>query len=149
MVSSMNGVQNTLTNIVNNTTQQNAASTASQASNTSLNESDFLELLTTQLQQQDPSNPTDPNQMVSEEAQLAQVSSLQTLTSSDQIQEASSLIGKTVSVTNPYDTSTTLSGTVSEATINSSGANVMINGTAYPLSSIVSVQEASSTTTTN
>ncbi|MEO7720259.1 MAG: flagellar hook capping FlgD N-terminal domain-containing protein [Capsulimonas sp.] len=66
----------------------------------------FLKLLVTQLQNQDPLDPTDQKEML---AQLAQFSSLEqmqnlnsTLTSSSQLQQlgqGSSLIGKTVTTT--------------------------------------------------
>lgn len=72
------------------------------------NFTEFLQLLTTQLQNQDPTSPLDPNQFTSELVQFASVeqqintnTSLNTLISLQQTQEATSalgLIGATVAV---------------------------------------------------
>lgn len=89
-----------------------------------LDMSSFMKLLTTQLQNQDPTNPTDNSQMV---AQLAQFSSLQGINQlnttvsgfqssvqSNQIMQASSLVGKAAIVKGGsayVSTSTSSSGT--------------------------------------
>ncbi|MGY2734751.1 flagellar hook assembly protein FlgD [Sphingomonas sp. UYP23] len=62
----------TLSSLGINATASNTANTAVKNSSTSLGTSDFLKLLTAQLQNQDPFSPTDNSQMV---AQLAQVTS--------------------------------------------------------------------------
>jgi flagellar basal-body rod modification protein FlgD len=95
-------------------TSTNAASTTGSTTgstaNTQLagNFTEFLQLLTTQLQNQDPTSPLDPNQFTSELVQFASVeqqintnTSLTTLISLQQMQEASSamgFIGATVAV---------------------------------------------------
>ena len=144
MVSSMQSVQNTLTSIQNDTAKVNAQTNASSVGTSNLDQNSFLQLLISQLKDQDPENPSDPTQMVQEEAQLTQVDTMQqlssSLTSSNSILEASSLIGKTVSLTDPNDSKSTITGTVSSATLSSSGANVLINNTAYPVSSITNIQ---------
>ncbi|RZM07079.1 MAG: flagellar hook assembly protein FlgD, partial [Sphingomonas sp.] len=50
-----------------------AATTTTASNSTTLNQSDFLKLMTAQMQNQDPFNPVDNTQMV---AQMAQFSSL-------------------------------------------------------------------------
>lgn len=61
----------------------NAASTASSvAGASSMSQSDFLKLMTAQLQAQDPTNPVDNSQFVSQMAQFSQLSSTQDLVSS-------------------------------------------------------------------
>ena len=50
-----------------------ATTTAAASNSTTLNQSDFLKLMTAQMQNQDPFNPVDNTQMV---AQMAQFSSL-------------------------------------------------------------------------
>ncbi|MCH7629234.1 flagellar hook assembly protein FlgD [Novosphingobium sp.] len=66
-----------MTTAVTNTTATNAATTAKTATDKSgwgsLGAGDFLQLLTTQLKNQDPTQPVDNSQMV---AQLAQFSTL-------------------------------------------------------------------------
>jgi flagellar basal-body rod modification protein FlgD len=57
---------------INSTTTAKAAAAANSTGSTGLGTSDFLKLLTAQLQNQDPFSPTDNSQMV---AQLAQITS--------------------------------------------------------------------------
>lgn len=66
-----------MTSSVSNTSGTSSTSSTSTAKNSwgSLGAGDFLKLLTTQLQNQDPTAPVDNTQMV---AQLAQFSSLST-----------------------------------------------------------------------
>lgn len=62
----------TLTNLGINRATNSSAAAATASSSSSLGTSDFLKLLTAQLQNQDPFSPTDNSQMV---AQLAQITS--------------------------------------------------------------------------
>jgi flagellar basal-body rod modification protein FlgD len=90
----------------NPTTAQAAASAASPALAGNFN--DFLKLLTTQLQHQDPTSPLDPNQFTQELVQFASVeqqintnTSLSTMISLQQTQQAASalqFLGATVAV---------------------------------------------------
>jgi flagellar basal-body rod modification protein FlgD len=93
-----------------------ASSTANSGSNTSsgsgsastLTQSDFLQLLTAQLQYQSPLNPADPTEMASEFAQIStvngidklntQISDLQSSTAASQMGQAAGLVGKQVAV---------------------------------------------------
>lgn len=75
-----------------------AASTAVPA-NLQINETDFLQLITTQLQNQDPLQPTDPSQFLGQLEGLSEVSSLQsmqTAMSSSQVTNGASLLGHSV-----------------------------------------------------
>ncbi|MEW9625449.1 flagellar hook assembly protein FlgD [Rhodanobacter geophilus] len=72
-------------NNVGNTGTSNTASTASATSaalGNTMDQADFLKLLTTQLQAQDPTNPTDNSQFVSQLAQFSQLASTQDLNTS-------------------------------------------------------------------
>ena len=63
----------------------NAAGTAGAATaalGNSMNQADFLKLLTTQMQSQDPTNPMDNSQFVSQLAQFSQLASMQDLNTS-------------------------------------------------------------------
>ncbi|GAA4185669.1 flagellar hook capping FlgD N-terminal domain-containing protein [Gryllotalpicola kribbensis] len=91
-----------------------ATSTPSQTMDSSM----FLQLLVTQLQNQDPSSPMDTDQMLSQTTQLAMMEQLTTLSSTQtegfalQMRAAASeLIGKQVSYTNSDGDA--VSGTVS------------------------------------
>lgn len=95
----------------------------------SLDMNSFMTLLTTQLQNQDPTNPTDNSQMV---AQLAQFSSLeginqlnttvnsfQSTLQSNQIMQAASLVGKAAIVKG--DTAYMYNSTAADGTTKASG----------------------------
>lgn len=88
--------------------QADAATSTSKTNNTQLDQADFLKLLTTQLQNQDPSSPVDNNQMVTTMSQLSIVDNLTQITSgmdnvvsaisSSSALSASSLVGRSVLV---------------------------------------------------
>ena len=81
-----------------------AASSAAAASTgigQSLTESDFLTLLTTQLENQDPLNPQSPSDLAAELAQFSTASGVQTLNSafnSGSGMQAAALVGRNVAV---------------------------------------------------
>jgi len=137
---------NTLMDITNSTAKVQAEKNAKTAGSSDMGQDAFLQLLMAQLKNQDPLNPTDSNQFMSQQAQFTQISELQKLNksmaSSNQIMQASSLIGKEVSLPDPDDYEKTVSGKVSEAKINAKGATVVVNGKEYPLDSVLSVKEA-------
>lgn len=83
-------------------------------------QADFMKLLVTQLQNQDPLAPMDNAQMTSQMAQLSQLQQLETMNTSfsqvlanEQMGYASSLIGKQVAFVNQQD-GTMLQGTVEQ-----------------------------------
>jgi flagellar basal-body rod modification protein FlgD len=87
---------NEMSGILSSTTA--AASTAIPA-NLQINETDFLQLITTQLQNQDPLQPTDPSQFLGQLEGLSEVSSLQsmqTAMASSQMTSGASLLGQSV-----------------------------------------------------
>jgi len=99
----------------------NAAAAASNAipANMQINESDFLQLITTQLQNQDPLQPTDPSQFLGQLEGLSEVSSLQSMQSamsSQQATGAASLLGQ--SVLAPGSTASLASGGVIAGAVN-------------------------------
>jgi flagellar basal-body rod modification protein FlgD len=63
----------TVSGVTNSNTAVSTTS-SSASSNIGLTSNQFLSLLTTQLQSQDPLNPTDPNQFTSEMVQYASLS---------------------------------------------------------------------------
>lgn len=109
----------------------------------------FLFLMMEQLKQQDPTNPMDNSEMLSQQAQFSQVQELQNLSSAisqnNMIVQATSLVGKTVTVIDPNDTTKTITGTVDSANFTNSAATVVIDGVAYPLGLVASVGTDAST----
>jgi flagellar basal-body rod modification protein FlgD len=104
----------------------NAAAAASNAvpANMQINETDFLQLISTQLQNQDPLQPTDPSQFLGQLEGLSEVSSLQSMQSamaSNQVTSGAALIGQ--SVLAPGSTTTLATGGAIAGAVNApSGA---------------------------
>jgi flagellar basal-body rod modification protein FlgD len=63
-----------------------------------INQGDFLQLLTAQLENQDPLDPTSPDALASELAQFSTAAGVQTLTTSMNGQQAVGLVGQNVAV---------------------------------------------------
>src|SRR6476659_2725783 len=87
-----------------------------------LNSSDFLQLMITQLQQQDPLNPMDNNQMVQQISSIRELSATTKLTSTldsvqagQNISTASSFIGKTIDAID--DSGNPVTGVVGRVTV--------------------------------
>lgn len=168
---SITSVSNQIASMKNATTQTKAAEEANNKSDHStITSNDFLQLMMTQLTNQDPTNPTDTTQYMSQQAQLTQLSATEEMNKSmkslnttlnalnsstalnNQVMQASSLIGKEVSVIDPKDSSKTISGIVTSANFGGSEATIEVNGADYPLGNVYEVSQATgatSTTTSN
>lgn len=139
------------TNPAATTTSAGFAPTTS--SSKQLTQQDFLKLLSTQMQNQDPMQPMDDSQFM---AQMAQFSTLQATTTMStsmaalqthsDLATASSLVGKNVTITN--ETAGVVTGTVTGVDASSGNAQVVIGGKSYSLSDITNVTPAATTTTT-
>lgn len=100
----------------------------------------FLQLLITEMQNQDPTDPTDPSQYMSQFAQFSTVaqavqtnSKLDALLSSSALSQADGLIGRNVSYTDS-NTGATVSGQIASVSINSNGAVATLqDGTIVPV----------------
>ena len=95
------------------------------AASSSVSQNQFLQLMVTQLQSQDPLDPTDNGQMLAQLAQFSTLSGMEQLNTSfgdmlslQELTQGSSLIGKQISYTNSK-------GSLSSGTVNSVG---MSNG---------------------
>jgi flagellar basal-body rod modification protein FlgD len=102
-------------------TSNTASSTTAPGANAVLGETDFLTLLTTQLKNQDPLSPMDNTQSVSELAQFSALQATSTMSSdftkfqsNFAVQQASGMLGKSVTVSSTDSTgaSSALAGTV-------------------------------------
>lgn len=135
-----------ITNIQNQTAIEQSKAKAQTGGSTELDNNAFLQLLMAQMKSQDPLNPMDSSQFLSQSAQFTQIQELQKLnksvSSSNGIMQASSLIGKNVSLSDPNNSKHTISGIVNEARVDSAGASVVINGQPYPLNNLISIKEA-------
>ncbi|MDR3463530.1 MAG: flagellar hook assembly protein FlgD [Beijerinckiaceae bacterium] len=106
------------------TSSSTSTSTAAAASSTAtVNYNDFLQLMVSELKNQDPTQPTDPTQYLSQLASFSQVeqqlntnNKLSTMMTSQALEQADATIGKTVTSSDG-----SVTGTVSSVAINSSG----------------------------
>jgi flagellar basal-body rod modification protein FlgD len=115
-------MSNTISQLVTPTT----SNTTTANSNSTVGEGEFLKLLTTQLQNQDPLNPMDDTQSVAELAQFSSLQSMDSLSSAFSafqsnfsVMQSASLIGKTVSAqsTDANGNTTTVQGTIASISV--------------------------------
>ncbi len=134
-------------------------SAASSAANPyNLQPSDFIQMMVTQLKDQDPLNPTNSQDLMSQMADIGQLESstqmqttMQSLTLQTQIGSAASLIGK--SVTGIDGANNSVTGNVTAVQVaGGSVALTLDNGNSLSLTNVSSIDGAASssgTTTSN
>jgi len=105
-------------------TSASSGSSSSLPANETISETGFLQLISTQMQNQDPLDPTDPSQFLEQIEGLSEVSSLQSMQTSlqaSQLTNGAALIGQ--SVLAPSDTAAlSTGGTVNGAVTAPAGA---------------------------
>jgi len=113
----------------------------------SLDENAFLKLLVAQMKYQDPSKPMDANQFMAQTATFTQVEKLnalltaqQNLVSSQHMQAASGMVGRTVTYTTSDGSTGT--GVVSSAIITGSEPTLKVGNKDVPLSSVTEVRSS-------
>lgn len=111
-----------------------------------LSQNDFLQLLVSQMQNQDPLNPTTSDQFLQEMASFTEVTDLsqlqqltQSLISNEVASQGLQLLGRTVTGTDPT-TGQSVSGTVSGLTMQNGQPILTVGTSQLPVSSVVSVQ---------
>jgi flagellar basal-body rod modification protein FlgD len=126
-------------------TNNNAGGTAV-ASNDTLNQSDFLNLLVQQLENQDPTNPISDTDFASQMAQFSSLTAVNNLSTTmgqfaqfSQMSEGASLIGATVNTSASDSSGNLISGQVTDVTVASGAVSVTVNGESVPLSDITGI----------
>lgn len=121
-----------------------AVSTGSQSANDI--RTDYMRLLVTQLQNQDPLEPMDNNQMASQLAQLSELEQLENMNSAfrsvlatQQRLQATALIGKQVSFF-PTGSETLVTGRVEEVKLTDLGVQLRVQDQMVDLDQIESIQ---------
>lgn len=106
-----------------------------------LGKEDFLMLLVTQMQYQDPLEPTDNTEYVTQLAQFSELEAMQNLNETANNSTAYSLVGKEVLIQHENSTGDVveLQGTVQYVTIQNGEAYVTVDGERYPYSEVVQV----------
>jgi len=119
-----------------------SSSTNGTTSTNSLGDFDtFLQLLTTELQYQDPTEPVDNTELVSQMAQLNLLEQVNTINSSLTFYQAAGLIGQDVTyqTTDTSGATTTAVGTVSSVVSSGGETYLNINGTLISPSAVLQV----------
>jgi flagellar basal-body rod modification protein FlgD len=113
-----------------NSNGSGGSSAASAANPYNLQPSDFIKLMVTQLQNQDPTQPTSNQDLLAQMSQIGQLESsdqlqttMQSVTLQTQVGSASALIGKTV--TGIDSSNNSVSGVVNSVSV--AGGNVSLN----------------------
>ena len=114
----------------------------------SLNQNDFLQLLVKQIQYQDPMNPQSDTQMAAQMAQFTALQQSSQMSSSLSMLQANSLVGSTVSVQVDPTSKAIATGVVSGVTMDNGTPQIIINGTAYKMSQVLSLASTVPATTT-
>ena len=142
-------------NPVNNaTTNSSTSSSSSTSSNLSLTPSDFINLMVTQLQNQDPTNPTSSTDLLTQMSEIGQLQSsntlqttLASLTLQTQIGSAGNLIGK--SVTGTDDNQNPVSGTVNSVKVQNNTVYLQLDsGGSLQLGNVSNISQPAATGTT-
>ena len=111
-----------------------------------LNQQDFLQLLVSQMENQDPMNPQSNTEMASQMAQFTALTQSSASSASLAMMQANSLIGSTVTL--QVDSQTTATGAVQGVVLQNGTPEIMVNGTTYTLSQVTSVTPAVTNPTT-
>lgn len=107
---------------------------------------DFMKLLITQLQNQDPSNPMDSDQLLNQVSQMRSLqanleleSAMKGLTLSQQLSSASNLIGKTITAVTGDD-DVTVKGEVESVLVKDGKTLLRVDGQNIPMDDITGVE---------
>jgi flagellar basal-body rod modification protein FlgD len=121
-----------------------ATGSTSPTASATVSQNQFLQLMVTQLQNQDPLDPTDNGQMLAQLAQFSTLSGMEQLNASfsdmlslQELTQGSSLIGKQISYTNSKGTAT--SGTVSSVGMSNGTLALQVGNDQVQLSQVTGV----------
>ncbi len=147
--------------------QTNATNYEKNKANTDneINQDMFLQLMITQLQNQDPLEPMDNTEFLSQQAMFTQVNTLQemnqnlatygdailslnaSMLNSNTLNQAMNLVGKEVTAINPDNKDETISGIVDSVKITDNGLTFTINGQEISSEYITGVNNITNETT--
>jgi flagellar basal-body rod modification protein FlgD len=125
-------------NGVTGTDTSTGSQSTTRTKSSDLGKQDFLELLVTQLQHQDPLQPMEDKDFIAQMAQFSSLEQMQNMNNSVAVSSAISLIGKTVSWMD--DKGVGQSGKATSVMIVNSKPQLMIGTTAIDLDKITNIQ---------
>ncbi|WP_010249104.1 flagellar hook capping FlgD N-terminal domain-containing protein [Acetivibrio cellulolyticus] len=140
--------QKTIQQIIDDT----SATKASERNTGELGKDEFINLLVTQLQYQDPLNPQDDTQFIAQMAQFSALEQMQNLNTSYSATQAFGMIGKTVTANlkdGDSSKTNTITGEVTSVKMQSGKAYVIVNGNDIPVENVQEVKDGSQLNVTN
>ena len=144
-MATLGSIQQELISMQSNTAVNKAKEQAASGPSQELDGDAFLMLMLEQLKNQDPMDPMDNSETLAQQAQFTQLQELQELNESiatnNMIQQANSLVGKTVQIVDPNNTSRLITGVVSSANFTNGSATITVNGNEYPLGLVASITD--------
>lgn len=144
-MANVGSIQQELVNMQSNTAVNKAKQLAANGASQELDGDAFLMLMMEQLKNQDPMNPMDNSEMLAQQAQFTQLQELQKLNeainTNNMIQQANGLVGKTVQIVDPNNTSRLITGMVTSANFTNGSATITVNGKEYPLGLVASITD--------
>lgn len=147
-MATLGSIQQELVSMQSNTAVNKAKELKANGASQELDGDAFLMLMMEQLKNQDPMNPMDNSEMLAQQAQFTQIQELQkmneSLNTNNMIQQANSLVGKTVQIVDPNNTSRLITGVVTSANFSGDSASITVNGTEYPLGLVASITDGAS-----
>ncbi len=125
------------------TTSQSSLKNTSKASNNGMDKEAFLQLLVAQMKYQDPLQPTSNTEYISQYAQFSQVEQMQNMSSSMDLQRASSLVGQEVYIKTTSSSGETnlVQGRVDYVVFENNKAYLSINEQLYSLDDLDTVAD--------
>ena len=126
-----------VTSVTPNSVTGSTSTDTVQNTNQTLNQNDFLQLLVSQMENQDPLNPESDTDMASQMAQFTSLQQSSAMSGSLSMMQANSLVGSTVTVQVGSDSSA--SGVVSGVDMSTGSPQIVINGAEYSLSQVLAV----------
>jgi len=102
-----------------------------------LTQKDFLQLMVTQMQNQNPLDPQSDTQMAAEMAQFTSLQQSSAMSTSLAMMQADSLLGSTVNI--QVDSHTLTNGVVQGVVLQNGTPQILVNGSAYNLNQVISV----------
>lgn len=140
---------------VGSSTSSGSGTSSLQNSKYNLKTEDFINMMVTQLQNQDPMDPAKNSDLLAQMSQIGQLQSstqlqdtLTSVMSQSQLSSAGGLIGKTINGT-LADGKTSVSGVVNSVRVVDGNVNLQLdNGNAVPLSNVSGIAGAASSTST-
>jgi flagellar basal-body rod modification protein FlgD len=129
----------------------NASSTSTRNTG-ELGKDDFLNLLVTQLQYQDPLSPTENTEFIGQMAQFSALEQMQNLNTSFTASKAYSLIGKNITATVTDETTSETSevtGNVTSVKVSSGSYFLVVDDKEVPVEDVTNVTESSYASSSN